>query len=82
VNMQRNNVPNPSTYGLTIGYLNTIAKPAIKSIIANNMFGSTGSYAAYLPYVRHVDLHYNTFGGSSYGLYLFQVRQRPYHQKT
>jgi hypothetical protein len=72
VNMQRNNVPNPSTYGLTIGYLNNnnVPKPAIKSVIANNMFGSTGSYAAYLPYPRHVDLHYNTFGGSSYGLYI------------
>ena len=72
VNMQRNNVPNPSTYGLTIEYLNNnnVPKPAIKSVIANNMFGSTGSYAAYLPYPRHVDLHYNTFGGSSYGLYL------------
>ncbi|MCF8212278.1 MAG: right-handed parallel beta-helix repeat-containing protein [Cryomorphaceae bacterium] len=70
VNMQRNNVPNPYYYGLTIGYLNNIAKPASKSTIANNMFGSTGSYAVYLPYPRHVDMHYNTFGGSSYGLYM------------
>jgi hypothetical protein len=70
VNMQRNNVPNPSSYGLTIGYLNNIAKPASKSTIANNMFGSTGSYAVYLPYPRHADFHYNTFGGSSYGIYL------------
>ena len=70
VNIQRNNVPNPYYYGLTIGYLNNIAKPASKSTIANNMFGSTGSYAVYLPYPRHVDMHYNTFGGSSYGLYM------------
>jgi hypothetical protein len=72
VNIQRNNVPNPYYYGLTIGYLNNnnIPKPAIKSVIANNMFGSTGSYAVYLPYPRHVDMHYNTFGGSSYGLYM------------
>ena len=72
VNIQRNNVPNPYYYGLSIGYLNNnnIAKPAIKSVIANNMFGSTGSYAAYLPYPRHVDLHYNTLTGSSYGIYM------------
>ena len=72
VNIQRNNVPNPYYYGLTIGYLNNnnIPKPAIKSVIANNMFGSSNSYAAYLPYPRHVDMHYNTFGGSSYGLYM------------
>ena len=70
VNIQRNNVPNPYYYGLTIGYLNNIAKPAVKSIIANNMFGSSNSYAGYMPYPRHVDMHYNTFGGSSYGLYM------------
>ena len=70
VNIQRNNVPNSQSYGLTLGYLNNIAKPAVKSIIANNMFGSTGSYAAYMPYLRHVDMHYNTFGGSSFGLYI------------
>lgn len=68
VNIQRNNVPNSSFYGFTIGYLNHIAKPAINSIIANNMFGSTGSYAGYLVYPRHANLHYNTFGGATEGL--------------
>ena len=70
VNIQRNNVPNPYYYGLTLGYLNNASKPANKSVIANNMFGSTASYAGYFPYIRHVDLHNNTFAGSTYGYYV------------
>jgi hypothetical protein len=69
VNIQRNNVPNPYYYGLVLGYLNNTSKPATKSVISNNMFGSTGSYAAYLPYPRHADIHNNTFAGSTYGYY-------------
>jgi hypothetical protein len=70
VNIQRNNVPNPTYNALTIGYLNNTSKPATKSVIANNMFGSTNSYAAYMPYPRHVDFHNNTFAGSTYGMYM------------
>ncbi|MBM3433969.1 MAG: PKD domain-containing protein [Bacteroidetes bacterium] len=70
VNIQRNNVPNPYFYGLTLGYLNNASKPATKSVIANNMFGSTASYAGYFPYIRHVDLHNNTFAGSTYGYFV------------
>jgi PKD domain/Periplasmic copper-binding protein (NosD)/Secretion system C-terminal sorting domain/Right handed beta helix region len=70
VNIQRNNVPNPYYYGLLLGYLNNTSKPAVKSIVANNMFGSTGSYAGYMPYPRHADMHNNTFAGSTYGLYM------------
>ena len=70
VNIQRNNVPNPYYYGITLGYLNNTLKPATKSVIANNMFGSSNSYAGYLPYPRHVDMHNNTFAGSTYGLYM------------
>jgi hypothetical protein len=69
VNIQRNNVPNPYYYGLILGYLNNTSKPATKSVISNNMFGSTNSYAAYLPYPRHADIHNNTFAGSTYGYY-------------
>ena len=70
VNIQRNNVPNPYYYGLLLGYLNNVTKPATKSVVANNMFGSTGSYAGYFPYPRHVDFHNNTFAASSYGVYM------------
>jgi hypothetical protein len=69
VNIQRNNVPDPYYYGLVLGYLNNAVKPATKSIVANNMFGSTNSYAAYFPYVRHVDMLHNTFAGGTHGAY-------------
>lgn len=58
------------SYGLALGYLNRDYKPAVASVVANNMFGSTNSYGAYFPYVRHLNIYHNTFKGSSYGCYM------------
>ena len=69
VNMERNE--SYTAYaGITMGYLNNTLKPANNSVIANNMCATTGSYGAYLPYPRHVNMYHNTFSGSSYGIYL------------
>ena len=69
VNMERNE--SYTAYaGITMGYLNNTLKPANNSVVANNMCAATGSYGAYLPYPRHVNMYHNTFSGSSYGIYL------------
>ena len=69
VNMERNE-SYTSYAGITMGYLNNIAKPATNSVVANNMCAATSSYGAYFPYSRHVNMYHNTFSGSTYGLYL------------
>ncbi|MEY4886719.1 MAG: hypothetical protein RL767_190 [Bacteroidota bacterium] len=69
VNIQRNE-SYTSYAGITMGYLNNIAKPATNSVVANNMCAATSSYGAYFPYSRHVNMYHNTFSGSTYGLYL------------
>ncbi|MFY9518806.1 MAG: right-handed parallel beta-helix repeat-containing protein [Schleiferiaceae bacterium] len=58
------------SYGLALGYLNRDYKPAVASVVANNMFGSTNSYGAYFPYPRYMNIYHNTFKGSSYGCYM------------
>lgn len=56
--------------GITLGYLNNLVKPTANSIMANNMAAATGSYGAYLPYSRHLNVYHNTFSGSTYGIYV------------
>lgn len=69
VSVQRNE-SYTSYAGITLGYLNNQVKPAANSIMANNMAAATGSYGAYLPYSRHLNIYHNTFSGSNYGIYL------------
>ena len=57
-------------YGIVLGYLNRDYKPAVNSLIANNMFIGTSSYGGYFPYARYMNMYYNTFKGSSYGCYM------------
>ncbi|MGA1381313.1 MAG: fibronectin type III domain-containing protein, partial [Schleiferiaceae bacterium] len=64
------NVTNSYYQGLLLGYLNNTAKPAVNSLVANNMFNATGSYGAYFPYPRYLNMYYNTMKGSSYGCYM------------
>jgi hypothetical protein len=72
VNIQRNE--SYTAYaGITMGYLNNSLKPAINSILANNMAAATASYGAYLPYPRHLDVYHNTFSGSTYGIYVLST---------
>ena len=68
VNIQRN-ANYGQSYGLAVGYLNLDYKPAVPSVVANNMCDASNSYGAYFPYVRHMNLYSNTFKGSSYGAY-------------
>jgi hypothetical protein len=67
VEIKRNDV---SSYyaALSLGYVNS-TKPAVNSVVANNMFNASNSYGAYFPYFRYTNLYYNTFKGSSYGAY-------------
>jgi len=67
--LQRN-VTNSYYYGLLMGYLNNTAKPAVNSVVANNMFNSANSYGVYMPYPRYLNMHHNTMKGSNYGCYL------------
>ncbi|MEY4969357.1 MAG: hypothetical protein RLZZ261_1128 [Bacteroidota bacterium] len=69
VNMQRNE-SYTALAGITMGYLNNALKPAVNSVIANNMCAASNSYGAYFPYSRHVNMYHNTFSGSTYGMYL------------
>ncbi|MSP65519.1 MAG: T9SS type A sorting domain-containing protein [Flavobacteriaceae bacterium] len=69
VSMQRNEAY-VTYYGITMGYLNNQTKPAINSLIANNMMASSTNYGAYFPYLRHVNIYHNTFLGNTYGIYL------------
>lgn len=69
VNMERNE-SYTALAGITMGYLNNTLKPAVNSVIANNMCAASNSYGAYFPYPRHVNMYHNTFSGSTYGLYL------------
>ncbi len=64
------NIAESYYYGLLLGYLNRDYKPAVNSIIANNMFIGTNSYGGYLPYPRYMNMYNNSFKGSSYGIYM------------
>jgi hypothetical protein len=68
VNIQRN-AHYGASYGIALGYLNLDYKPAVLSVVANNMCAASSSYGAYFPYVRYLNVYHNTFKGSSYGAY-------------